>query len=413
MAELANTGRATTRILFLVTTLGLGGIETFVLRVAGQLSRSGFSIHVWVLSNSTDALLLEKLKTVATVRILGVRPPLGLVWRPRAPCSLGNFDLIFCSGRNTLLFAAVNNASRVPLRVVTGVYHQAEYIPSRPVLRDRVAAKLFNALPVSNVVFCTDGCRDDHASHFGTHFLSSSVMPLYLDVPRTHCVVRPVLDVLHMLSIGRLVEFKTYNLQALHAIYELRQRGMKVCWTVVGDGPMKNKMIQLAAELQISDQVRFLGERPYDQLEAYYLACDVYLGAGTTILQAASYGCVVICSVDGEKSWNTSGFLHDRVGVVHSDLVASDALTPLPGVLSSFYLADSSARKSWSLQSRAIVSGYTLDHAGGAFERLIASAQPVNISLNFFFVLHDYLSVFVWAAFCLLRGDRVRADKAG
>ena len=46
-------------------------------------------------------------------------------------------------------------------------------------------------------------------------------------------------------------------------------------FTIVGDGPERDRLEGLCRELEIAEHVRFLGMVPYDDLPAYYAACDL------------------------------------------------------------------------------------------------------------------------------------------
>jgi len=46
-------------------------------------------------------------------------------------------------------------------------------------------------------------------------------------------------------------------------------------FTIVGDGPERDRLEGLCRELEIAEHVRFLGLVPYDDLPAYYAACDL------------------------------------------------------------------------------------------------------------------------------------------
>jgi len=49
----------------------------------------------------------------------------------------------------------------------------------------------------------------------------------------------------------------------------------RTLFAIVGSGPEKGCLEELSRELGVSQNVRFLGIIPYDQLPAYYAACDV------------------------------------------------------------------------------------------------------------------------------------------
>jgi glycosyltransferase involved in cell wall biosynthesis len=69
------------------------------------------------------------------------------------------------------------------------------------------------------------------------------------------------------LGVGRLAPLKGYD-YLLRAAAELRQRGIDIQVELVGDGDAAADLRALAAELQITDRVRFLGWLPFNEVRA-------------------------------------------------------------------------------------------------------------------------------------------------
>jgi glycosyltransferase involved in cell wall biosynthesis len=51
---------------------------------------------------------------------------------------------------------------------------------------------------------------------------------------------------------------------------------------LVGDGPLKEDLKDLARELQITASVQFIGQIPYDKLPGYLAMCDLFVTASVT-----------------------------------------------------------------------------------------------------------------------------------
>jgi len=71
---------------------------------------------------------------------------------------------------------------------------------------------------------------------------------------------------------------------------------------VIGDGPLKTDMIKLAGQLNIKENVIFLGAIPNNELPEYYATADVFIlpsfseGFPVALMEAMSSGCIPICS---------------------------------------------------------------------------------------------------------------------
>jgi len=100
------------------------------------------------------------------------------------------------------------------------------------------------------------------------------ILPMGLDLdifqyhPRKFLPSEPV----GILTVGRLVEKKGHEF-ALRALAQLHARKKNFIYDIAGDGPLKDKLQKLAAQLQIDRSVNFLGEKKQQEvLELYYKA---------------------------------------------------------------------------------------------------------------------------------------------
>lgn len=88
-----------------------------------------------------------------------------------------------------------------------------------------------------------------------------------------------------ILSVGRLVYYKGFD----HLIRAMRQVHGKLL--IVGDGPLRGKLQQLASSLGVADRVFLVGEIP-GKLTSYYQAADVF--ALASVARTEAFGIVQI-----------------------------------------------------------------------------------------------------------------------
>jgi glycosyltransferase involved in cell wall biosynthesis len=81
-------------------------------------------------------------------------------------------------------------------------------------------------------------------------------------------------DYFHIGTVGRLVPVKDFHL-FLDVAAEIRRQTKKVRFSILGDGPLKEQLIQKAEDLKMQDCVEFLSPLP-DPLP-YYQSLDLYL----------------------------------------------------------------------------------------------------------------------------------------
>jgi glycosyltransferase involved in cell wall biosynthesis len=104
-----------------------------------------------------------------------------------------------------------------------------------------------------------------------------------------------------LLYVGRLLEWKGLEL-ALHAVSELKESCPGIRFTIVGDGPARKRLQQLAEELEISEIVEWGPWLTHDNIRHYYRSEDLFLfpslrdSGGMAVLEAMAYGLPVVCT---------------------------------------------------------------------------------------------------------------------
>jgi len=101
------------------------------------------------------------------------------------------------------------------------------------------------------------------------------------------------------LTVARLVKVKNVDIQILAAA-ELKKKGIKFEWWIIGDGSEKNRLINLSKKLLVEDVVKFLGWKNKQELALYYRTVDCFVltskyeGWGMVVVEAAEAGLPII-----------------------------------------------------------------------------------------------------------------------
>jgi rhamnosyl/mannosyltransferase len=74
-----------------------------------------------------------------------------------------------------------------------------------------------------------------------------------------------------LLFIGRLVYYKGLE----YLIEAMREIPAKLL--IIGDGPLKPKLMRMVQQNGVASKIVLLGDRPLEQLPAYYHACDLFI----------------------------------------------------------------------------------------------------------------------------------------
>lgn len=136
---------------------------------------------------------------------------------------------------------------------------------------------------------------------------------------------------------GRLGKEKNLEL-LLHYWYESSRLPGSRKLIIYGDGPEKENLKKLAAELYIGNQVIFAGKIPHESLPEYYAACDCFITCSVSenysisMLEALASGLPVVHLRDDENSSQliegVNGFVFDNEESFEKILSKLQALKP-------------------------------------------------------------------------------------
>jgi phosphatidylinositol alpha-1,6-mannosyltransferase len=141
-----------------------------------------------------------------------------------------------------------------------------------------------------------------------------------------------------VLSVGNLVARKGQDL-VLQALPQLTKRWPGLTYVVVGDGPFRSQLVELARALGVERSVRFVGRVAPDALPSFYRLCDVFAmpsrflahhhdveGFGIVYLEA---GACAKPAIGGLSGGTEDAIVHEQTGLLihpeHPDSLAQAA----------------------------------------------------------------------------------------
>lgn len=118
-------------------------------------------------------------------------------------------------------------------------------------------------------------------------------------------------NIIKIISTGRLVPFKNI-VMGIKVIKKIIDEGYEIDYTIIGDGPEKNRLKKLVKNLDIEKNVNFIGQLDRNKVLEYLKNSDIYLfpslreGGSWALMEAMSSGLPVICF-----NWTGSGEITD------------------------------------------------------------------------------------------------------
>lgn len=208
------------------------------------------------------------------------RPPWKTLLRGAALAARGPFDVIHCQfGFFAEQMIALRDAGVHDAAIVTTFRGGdiSRYVEEQgPAVYARTFAEGDHFL--ANCAYFRDkataiGCPSDRIEIHG----SGIDLDRFVFTPRQAPAHGPV----HVATTGRLVEKKGIS-YLIEAIALLRDRGLDVHLDIIGDGPLRQNLIDLAIALNVDSDVSFHGWRDQGEIVSILKTCHLFVAASVT-----------------------------------------------------------------------------------------------------------------------------------
>ncbi len=284
------------RITRLLPVLDFGGVESRVILQSEMIDRTEFDYRVCTFWKPGEAA--KKIRDAGIhVDVLGVDPA---VRNPRATAALTSYlrqespDILHASITEANLHGALaGTLARIPCRVVEEVG-----IPSRSRLGGLVFGGIYGlSHRVVGVSEATCGVlRREGAAEEKTRLIYNCADPIFFEEPVAQ---RPSSPPTQFLAVGRLVAVKNHAM-LLRAFRRVVDTNAEVRLRIAGEGPMRDELSALIAELNLQNHVELLGFRTdilqLLQASHAFLLPSLSEGCSISLIEAMSSGIVPLGS---------------------------------------------------------------------------------------------------------------------
>ena len=194
-------------------------------------------------------------------------------------------------------------------------------------LRGREPHRLSGVLPAVDAAIVPSPVVEERVRELGYEG-RLEVLPPGVRVASFDFRLEPPADAMRLLFVGRLTRRKGVDV-LLHALAEALGRSPGLSLDIAGDGPERESLRKLAAELGVERRVRFRGVLSPDEVREALAAARVLVlpsrtmpdgeveTLGVVLLEAMAAGVAVVAS-------NSGGIRHALPGSLRDELVAED-----------------------------------------------------------------------------------------
>lgn len=375
-------------LLVVYPALPIGGVETFFLRLASFRKKQGLQTTFLLLYRSkyTSQTLLQEIKLVSTVVYWSALTKSTLaandyfLLQPLSACSLrkkfGSVDHIHVASTYAALisFSKILPFCQRNCKLTIGAYHSKELFPKifpfyhryvdryflKKVLSDR---SIFAFSPTTANFYCSIlpfpekfssfriGVVDDISANFTKSNYNNN-------------------KTLKICSVGRLADFKSYNLWMPHVIRSLKNSGYDIIYDIYGNGDKYNEISALISDLALVDQIYLKGSVEFSQLSTVLSGYDLFIGSGTSIIHASCQGIPSIIGIESHNYPSTYGWFSD---FAHDSYNRSDLPYPktlVENMIKEFINMKPSEKSDLSLAHMKISSAFYMSKCSDNFNSI-------------------------------------------
>ncbi|UXZ24473.1 glycosyltransferase [Pseudomonas sp. YeP6b] len=309
-------------ILFVLGGLAIGGVETYVVRLAKYLSQAGCNVTVTLLSNKCDAGLFNELSRYATVTVVERVPifPASSWINALLPVKKDPvvYDVVHVVDVLTLAYVFLNKTRLKFAFLSIGIYHSMEisWWRGRNIYFRKKMLELYDR-NVQLTLFPNERTAEMAAAFSNVDVATLYVLPLGVSF-ESYSARQPLQSSLRIVSIGRLVDFKVYNKHVITQLPELRKCA-NFEYFIYGAGPEHAALVALAEAQGVSDYVHFMGEVEYAELPSIFDGAFCFVGSGTTIIEASAAGIPSVVGIESIELPLTCGLFSDVSGYSYNE----------------------------------------------------------------------------------------------
>lgn len=286
----------------------MGGIETLIVRAANSFAKKGHEVIIFARSGVLESALDENIQVINFDRYNEI---IQRHYKLAKNAVLVSFDPLSYMVMQRIQLK-IHLLTRGTSRGHAGIFHpRTLFWDGDPAIVKFTVKLVFFLSSPKSFFFMSESVKLSSEIGLGVKTsLSNPIikLPIASDVqqqwaPRAKMPMKIV-------SVGRIVPFKSYNRQIPKIMAELRLLGIKAHWDVWGDGTDLDEVSSEIQKYDVADSVKLRGNLDYKDLSNVILDSDLFVGMGTAALEASILGVPTICCIDQERE-NCYGFLFD------------------------------------------------------------------------------------------------------
>ncbi len=369
--------------VFTTCRLVMGGNETLILRMSEWLLSEGHSVTVLA---AQGGYLADKMPKDCNVIVVGsfrfgaaVVPLISYDNNIKDTFRQADVVMSFSGGGCMFAYHLYKRFSPKSAKLISGVFHPNTGVEETSYFNSIFWDAVFN----ENKFYMNKAISEEHAQKgYDTDNIKLWTLPVISEFKNDNLLTGFNSNII--LSIGRLTEFKGYNYYMIDVVKELVHQGFKnIEWHVVGDDepntrePVKKYMQSKITEYGLQNNIKLHGIVDYDKLPKYINKSKIFVGMGTSAVQACATGVPTICAVVDDKEGYTYGYMWEQPkGCVGEKLVNTKPEIKVFDLIKNILLLSESDYQNISTKAVGITDVFLLENQMQEFLFLLKTAKP-------------------------------------
>lgn len=255
------------------------------------------------------------------------------------------------------------------IKIVFAVYNPWEFC-QRGVWQNFYRSMIY-ILGEKNIYFMNGACFEHHQLIANNFEFNKNFLPL----------VKPNLQDIRLentfratniiLTVGRFVGFKMHYLREL-IFYAAAHPELIVNIVGYGEGDLELRKLACANK---ATNINFLGMIEYESLIGLYDTASCFVGMGTTLVEASSYGTPSVVAIAGLAGDVSYGFFTNQQEYDMGEYRPSKVVTVLSDALDEFFKSNLDYRQKLSLDHQFFSHNFSLEKVGKTYCDLVEQSS--------------------------------------
>ncbi len=394
----------------------IGGIETFIVRLASQFKQNKYTFRILFYTRNFNNELLEELKQYAEIFFLDdyiytsfftkkIYPLFKLLLpfkrKKLKQDVLEGITHIHAPDSNALMFSLKLLRFNNTIRLTTGIYQINEYNVKRYISYyfARHIDFIINLLPPNNIIFFNEISRDLYSRNFSRKFSNSTITPIGVDIKKYNGQISGS-KTNRIVSVGRLVHWKTYNYIMIDVINKFKKDGINLIYESFGDGVLMYDLNKKVKLMGLEQNIYFHKNISYDKFKNVIDNSLMFIGSGTSLIEASACGIPALIGIESEIKSISYGFLHDTKTYSYHENSLSYPTSDIEFFIKKLLKSTPQEYSAQCKQARARANDFTIERSYEGFLEMCNNSKVWNMQsstysdIRFIFslIIHFFIS---------------------